>query len=434
MSSESVKLDHYCYINPEVITKKYPFQLIRYYDISSVNTGFLNEPPKRYSLTESPSRAKRILRSGDIIISTVRPNRRSFLYLKAVEEGDIASTGFAILRAKQNVDSRFIYYLISEQKFTDYLVSHATGSAYPAVSPESIMNAPVPLLNYAKQKTIADILSSLDDKIELNRQMCKTLEDVVSTLFKSWFIDFDPVNAKAAGREPEGLSPEISELFPDSFIDSSLGLIPSSWKIKKLGDVSQIDNGFAFKSQDYRENGIYILRTKNFSDDGYVVRLKDDVFLNINLLDDYKKFLCKPFDYHLVMVGNSIGKTAYILPHQLPALRNQNMWCFRPKTENLPRFYLNLTIDYKVKSVMGWASGSARSFFRKSDFQIFDILWPSNETQVVFEDVSSNLYKKISNLNNQNSVLIELRDLLLPKLINGEVKIQEADTLILATI
>jgi type I restriction enzyme S subunit len=263
--------------------------------------------------------------------------------------------------------------------------------------------------------------------------MCKTLEDIASTLFKSWFIDFDPVKAKSEGRIPEGLSPEIAALFPDSFVNSALGLIPSGWQIKKLGDVSQIDNGYAFKSEDYRENGVYILRTKNFSDEGYVVRLKDDVFLNINLLDKYKNFLCKPFDYHLVMVGNSIGKTAYILPHLLPALRNQNMWCFRPKIESRSRFYLNLTIDQKVKSVMGWASGSARSFFRKSDFQIFDILWPSDEIQIAFEDVTIKLYEKIANLNQQMDILTKQRDLLLPKLVNGTLKVSEAEMLVLLT-
>ena len=336
----------------------------------------------------------------------------------------ICSTDIWVVRARKGVDRNFLFYWMASKKFIDEATRGSEGTRMPRAKWEFVSRIECPVTSLNEQKNIGRILKALDDKIELNRQMCKTLKDIAGALFKSWFVDFDPVNAKAQGRMPEGLSPEIANLFPDRFVDSPIGKIPQGWDLMKLGKISEIHNGFAFKSQDYRENGIYILRTKNFSNDGYATRLKDDVFLNVELANAYKKYLCQAFDYHLVMVGNSVGKTAYILPHILPALRNQNMWCFRPKSKSQSRFYLNQAVEYKVKSVIGWASGSARSFFRKSDFQSYDILWPPEEIQAVFEEVTSSIYKKLSSLYEQNIGLSQTRDALLPKLISGKLKLK----------
>lgn len=137
---KEVRLGEVVQINPESLTKDYPFNVIDYIDISSVGTGELRETTQ-YPISEAPSRAKRLVRAGDTILSTVRPNRRSFLYLKKPKENQVVSTGFAVLRATEKINSRYLYYLISDQKFTDYLVSQEQGAAYPAVSIDSIKNA-----------------------------------------------------------------------------------------------------------------------------------------------------------------------------------------------------------------------------------------------------------------------------------------------------
>lgn len=417
MSSESVKLDHYCYINPEVITKKYPFQLIRYYDISSVNTGFLNEPPKRYFLTESPSRAKRILRSGDIIISTVRPNRRSFLYLKAVEEGDIASTGFAILRAKQNVDSRFIYYLISEQKFTDYLVSHATGSAYPAVSPESIMNAPVPLLNYAKQKTIADILSSLDDKIKLNRQMCQTLENIANTLFKSWFIDFDTVKAKAAGCEPEGLSPEITELFPNTFNSNE---IPCGWHFSVAYDWAEYINGAAYKDSHFTEaiNGLPIIK---------IAELKSGIssgtkYSNVNLGDKYK---IDTGNILLSWSGSPETSIDTFLWVGGAAWLNQHIFNVIPKAPE-SRTFVYFLLKYLKPLFINIAKNKQTTglgHITVKDLKELKVINPGSKLISSFDMIVAPILQRIQQSMEENIYLTRIRKNLLSKLISGEIQL-----------
>ena len=114
-----------------------------------------------------------------------------------------------------------------------------SGSAIPSTSRQDFYFLSVKLPPLSEQKAIAHILSSLDDKIELNRQMNETLEAMARAIFKSWFVDFDPVRAKMEGRQPAGMDAATADLFPDEFEESSLGLIPKGWKVKKLGDLAQ---------------------------------------------------------------------------------------------------------------------------------------------------------------------------------------------------
>ena len=233
-----VRLDEVCAINPESRGESWPHKIIRYIDISSVGTGVMMAAPALLAKRDAPSRAQRLVRPGDTILSTVRPNRRSFLFIPNPPAETVVSTGFAVLRATPRIDPRFLYYTISDQSFADFIESHAEGSAYPAVSPAAIGSAPIPLPPLPIQKRIAHILGTLDDKIELNRRMNETLEAMARAIFKSWFIDFDPVHAKAAGRDT-GLPRHIADLFSDSFADSALGPIPRGWKSGSLGDVAE---------------------------------------------------------------------------------------------------------------------------------------------------------------------------------------------------
>jgi type I restriction enzyme S subunit len=131
----------------------------------------------------------------------------------------VVSTGFAVLRPNiQFVIPRFLYACVFDQAFTDYLVTREKGAAYPAVSPEDIANAEIPLPPLIEQRAIACILGALDDKIELNRQLNRTLEEMARAIFKSWFVDFDPVRAKAAVRRehPKWTDEQVSRAAPQT--------------------------------------------------------------------------------------------------------------------------------------------------------------------------------------------------------------------------
>ena len=153
-----------------------------------------------------------------------------------------------VVEPKDNTDFRFLYYSLKTFDFSSLI----GGTTQPlitqtAVKEQTILFPPIP-----EQRAIAHILGTLDDKIELNRRMNETLEAMAQALFKSWFVDFDPVRAKMEGR-PTGLPKEIEDLFPDSFEDSELGEIPRGWKFQALYDIADFINGAAFRDFNFTE-------------------------------------------------------------------------------------------------------------------------------------------------------------------------------------
>ncbi|MCC7210155.1 MAG: restriction endonuclease subunit S [Anaerolineae bacterium] len=139
-----------------------------------------------------------------------------------------------IVRANQEADTRFLMYALSVVDIS----GHLTGSTMPKLTQSNMNRIPILAPPLPEQRAIAHILGTLDDKIELNRRMGETLEAMARALFKSWFVDFDPVRAKAEGRDP-GLPKHLADLFPDSFEDSELGEIPAGWEVSMLGNVAE---------------------------------------------------------------------------------------------------------------------------------------------------------------------------------------------------
>jgi type I restriction enzyme S subunit len=151
--------------------------------------------------------------------------------------------------------------------------------------------------------------------------------------------------------------------------------------------------------------------------------LNDDVFLSEEKAKEYEPYYVQPFDIHLVMVAASIGKTSITPPSMLPALRNQNMWCFRNK-ENFPyRHTLNLIVPLVSDALKGFSSGSARDFFRKGDFQKYKIFLPPDKLLEKSENLFKGIFEMMASNIAENVSLTQTRDILLPKLISGEVSL-----------
>lgn len=161
----------------------------------------------------------------------------------------------ARLRAKQSLDQIYLRYLIGNEYFRNYVEQIKTGSAIPHISGGQIKAYQIPLPPIAEQKRIAGILGALDDKIELNRKMNETLEQMAMALFKSWFVDFDPVQAKAAGRQPAGMDKATADLFPDSFVETEIGDIPRGWTLTLFSEIADIDKGLSYKGEGLADEG-----------------------------------------------------------------------------------------------------------------------------------------------------------------------------------
>ena len=199
-------------------------------------------------------------RNGDTLLARITPclenGKTAWVSGLADDEVGHGSTEFIVLSAKDGVtDPRFVYYLARHPKFRSYAIGQMTGtSGRQRVPVSAIESYELSLPPLDEQQRIAGILGALDDKIELNRRMCQTLEAMAQALFKSWFVDFDPVRAKANG-QPTNLPPEIDALFPDSLQDSELGEIPEGWEVGKLGDSFNLTMGQSPPGSTYNDDG-----------------------------------------------------------------------------------------------------------------------------------------------------------------------------------
>ena len=187
-----------------------------------------------------PSRARRKVRPGEIVYSTVRPNQRHFGLMREVPENFLASTGFSVIRGKEGVArTDFVYWFLAQDRVVELLqtIAETSMSAYPSIRPADIEGLTLDLPPLSEQRAIARVLGALDDKIEANRRMSAALEGLAQAAFEDWFVDFGPTRAKAAGRAPY-LPDPLWSLFPDRLVDSELGEIPEGWKVGCLGAVA----------------------------------------------------------------------------------------------------------------------------------------------------------------------------------------------------
>ncbi len=190
------------------------------------------------------------LRAGDVILAMDRPWIEAGLKYATVLESDLPALlvqRVARLRGTERLDTRFLRYVIAGRDFTDYVTGIQTGTAVPHISGGQIRGYRFPLPPLGEQRRIAGILGALDDKIELNRRMSQTLESMARALYKSWFVDFDPVLANAEGRDP-GLPQQLAELFPESFTDSEIGTIPTGWDVAPFDQLLVLQRGFDLPS------------------------------------------------------------------------------------------------------------------------------------------------------------------------------------------
>ena len=198
--------------------------------------------------------------SGDTLMARITPcleNGKIARYqaLEAKQEAH-GSTEFIVIRGRPHVtDNDFAYYLTQWEEVRNYAIGQMTGtSGRQRVPVDSLDHLNVPLPSLPEQRAIAHILGTLDDKIELNRRMNRTLEDMARAIFQDWFVDFGPVRAKLEGREPY-LPLELWDLFPDRLVGSALGKIPEGWEIKQLQEFATVVYGAAFASQRFNNSG-----------------------------------------------------------------------------------------------------------------------------------------------------------------------------------
>jgi type I restriction enzyme S subunit len=388
-------------VNSKSISKKSPPKVIQYLDISSVGTRVF-EMPKVLEYSKAPSRAQRVVRDGDTLIATVRPNLRAFAYITKADENLIASTGFACVSANDKNDSRYLHYFLTCEPFIQHLIRFADGAAYPAFDCKLIPLAEIPLPPQAERKNIGQFLGALDDRIDLLRNTNKTLEAVAQALFKSWFVDFDPVRAKSEGKLPEGMDEATAAFFPDAFEETELGLVPRGWQLQKFGDfIERLSVGKKFDQKSALVEGVVPILDQGksgiigFHNEAPSVIANPDtpvvVFANHTC---YMRLIC--FDFSAIQnVLPFIGKGV------------DTVWAFYATKDRI-KFS-----EYKGH----WP-----------DFTIEKTVVPSEELTLLYRRFVDSAVRRMRLNEMQAETLAKLRDTLLPRLISGQLRITDVET------
>ena len=385
---------------------------------------------------------------NDILFSNIRTYFRK---LWIADRNGGCSNDVIVFRPKKCVHPKFLFYSLMDERFIQHTVLSSKGTKMPRGDKSAIVQYKINFPPFPEQKSIAHMLGSLDDKIELNRQMNATLEGMAQALFKSWFVDFDPVidNALAAGNPiPEAFAAraetrrkaladgtanrDVAKQFPAAFqFTEEMGWIPDGWKISKLKDcTNKIGSGSTPRggSSAYIDEGIKLVRSQNIYDSSF--RWSGLVCITDEAADKLKGVILTERDVLINITGDSILRTCVVDPSVLPARVNQHVAILRPKNY-LPKHYLHQYIvrsEYKTY-LLGFDAGGSRKAVTKGHLEEAEILLPHYNILDAFSDVVDPFFDHKNKNELQIRTLSSLRDTLLPKLISGEIRIPEAEKL-----
>ena len=367
------------------------------------------------------------------------------------------SSSLMKLRCNPNIaDSEFIYYFFKSHQGRYELLKNASQVGTPGIGQPltSLKNIEIKLPSLREQRKIVKILSDLDEKIHLNNQINQTLESIAQALFKSWFIDFEPVRAKIAAKQ-EGKDSELAAmcvisgkseedlkkmaeedfaelqataaLFPDELVESELGEVPKGWEILDIDKTTSLIIDHRGKTpkklgSDWSDTGITVLSAKHIKD-GYIVNREQLRFVDRELYNKWMKEELEEGDILLTSEG-PMGEMYYLASDEKYCL-SQRLYALRANTDLISSAFLYfwLLSPYTKSDMNGRATGTTVVGIRQSELRKVKVLTPPKNICDLFnEKVKANL-KQIELNNNKSVDLAHIRDILLPKLLSGEISL-----------
>ena len=338
---------------------------------------------------------------NDILISNIRP------YFKKIWKADrrgCCSNDVLCIRANNNVDTEFLYYLLSQDLFFAYVMSGANGSKMPRGDKQQIMNWEIEIPSEKEdQRRIASILSSLDRKIELNNKINADLEEMAQAIFKNWFVDFEP--------------------FKDGkFVDSELGMIPEGWKVGGLDEIADVVGGSTpskAKPEYYTQKGIAWLTPKDLSNHPAVYTSRGEIDITE---EGYNSTSTKLMPKGTILF-TSRAPIGYISIAQNDICTNQGFKSLVPKKAGT--CFLYCFLKYVTPVIENKSTGSTFKEASGSLMKSLQVIMPEQKVFEDFETIVSPLFARIESLEKENSRLSLLRDTLLPRLMSGELEVPE---------
>lgn len=339
----------------------------------------------------------------------------------------IAQDMVAIRADKEKVYPRFLFALLRSSQVQDQIERLHVGTLIPHFKKGDFNKLILPILDRATQEFIGDYYFHLSAKIDLNRRMNETLEVIARAIFKSWFVDFDPVRAKAEGRDP-GLPKHIANLFPDRFEDSELGEIPAGWNVSPIGKAITAAGGGtpSTKEASYWVGGIY-----NWATPKDLSKLESPILVDTERkvteagLARISSGLLPPG----TVLMSSRAPVGYLAISAIPTAINQGfiaMIC----DGLISNYYMLNWCSANMAEIRQVASGTTFAEISKRAFRPMKIIVPSVDVLRLFNRVIYPFYRAMEMRIKESYTLAALRDTLLPKLISGELRVKGAERII----
>lgn len=347
---------------------------------------------------------------NDILIPTVGTIGNAAVMHES--RGSIAQNLVALRLKKDIADSHFVYYLLTSPNTRNKLLNLNIGGVQPSIKVPHLLDFVVAIPEMIEQQQIASILSSLDDKIELNRKMNKTLEEIGKALFKRWFVDFEFPNENGEPYKSSG----------GEMVESELGEIPKGWKVKPLAHVYDFLEGPGIRNWQYADEGTRFINIRLINN-GNIDVLSSN-FINQDDVDNkYQHFLLDEGDM-VVSTSGTLGRSAIVRKSHLPLLLNTSVIRFRPKQDVGYAFmYLYLQSEEFLNEQIRLSSGSVQKNFGPTHLKQMKIILPKKSLLDLFNTVGEGLYKQIIANMNESEILLKLRDSLLPRLMSGKIRV-----------
>ncbi|MFQ5732838.1 MAG: restriction endonuclease subunit S, partial [Planctomycetaceae bacterium] len=310
-----------------------------------------------------------------------------------LDEGTIASS-LVIVRALDNSDQDFLYYYLTGPDGSQQARKFDNGSAQPNLSAKMLSGYPIHLPPLAEQKAIVRILGALDDKIELNRRMNETLEAMARAIFKSWFVDFDPVRAKLDGRQPPGMDADTAALFPDHFVHTDLGLAPKGWTIRPVGEVIEAVGG---GTPSTKEPTFWDFGKHHWATPKDLSNLNTPILLDTNrkLTDAGLKKVSSGLLPKGTLLLSSRAPVGYLAISEVPVAVNQGFIAMKCNRNASNYFMLNWCRE-NMDEIERRASGTTFQEISKRSFRPIPMAVPPSQLVGSFDDAVGTMYQRIA--------------------------------------
>lgn len=328
------------------------------------------------------------------------------------------------------IDHRYLKYWLNSPQIFRHIHGFRDGTVAERLNLPVIRGLPIAFPPLAEQHEIANVLSVLDDRIALLRETNATLEAIAQALFKSWFVDFDPVRAKEEDRLPEGMDEDAVALFPDSFEESELGPVPRGWRVGVLEELCQvITNGGTpsrSKAEFWEGGSIPWFKTGDFSD-GFLLSPSERITESA-LKSSAAKLLPENAVLMAIYAAPTVGRLGILTE---PATFNQACTGMVAK-ENIGPWYLYWTLYFGRDWFNSRANGAAQQNISKAIVASYRAVIPPGGVLAAFNEIVSALHSRIRSCEEKAATLSNLRDTLLPRLISGQLRLPEVEAEALA--